>query len=134
MSSQLRDQTEPRLCSVFGAPCGAALVTILPTIFNCVYNNNIFLIVFPGREPMDNIVQPNVTAVGAGTAAGGPESAQERLIKYIPLDIAGAYPLLENGIAEYVKNPFPKLPASTIIWAVFGLLLLYYVIKLHIQF
>ena len=82
---------------------------------------------------MDNIVRPEIVAK-AGAAAAGAEGPQERLIKYIPLDIAGAYPLLQNGVADYVKNPLPKLPAQWIIWAVFGLLLLYYVVKLHFQF
>jgi hypothetical protein len=51
---------------------------------------------------MDYIVRPKIRLPGAGKAAGAEESAQDRLLKYIPLSIAGAYPLLENGIAEFI--------------------------------
>jgi hypothetical protein len=83
---------------------------------------------------MDRIVRPNIRLAGAGQAAGGQESAQDRLLKYIPLSIAGAYPLLENGIAEYTKAPVAHLPSRWIEWFVFAALLLYYAISLHRAF
>jgi hypothetical protein len=83
---------------------------------------------------MDSIVLPNIRATGAGQAATAPESAQDRLLKYIPLSIAGAYPLLENGVAEYIQSPVGNLSPRWIEWFVFVALLLYYAIILNRAF
>jgi hypothetical protein len=70
----------------------------------------------------------------AKAAAAGGDSPQDRLLKYIPLTIAGAYPLLENGIAEYIKTPIAGLAPRWIEWAVFGALILWYLIFLQRKF
>jgi len=83
---------------------------------------------------MEYIVRPKVTLEGAGKAAGGEQTPQDRLMTYIPLSISGVYPLLENGISDYVKTPFHGLSPRSLELVVFGLLLLWYVIFLHRQF
>src|ERR1700754_2915889 len=82
---------------------------------------------------MDYIVRPNI-AVKAAKAASGEQTPQDRLMTYIPLSISGIYPLLENGIAEYIKSPFKNLSPRLIEWAIFGLLLLWYIFFLHKQY
>jgi len=83
---------------------------------------------------MDYIVKPKLDLQGSGKAAGADESPQDRLLKYIPLSIAGAYPLLENGIAEYIKTPVSGISPRAIEWFVFGALLLWYVLFLNQKF
>ena len=84
---------------------------------------------------MDYIVRPNVSQPGPGKAAASSEqSTQDRLMAYIPLSISGVYPLLENGIAEYIKTPFKDISPRSIELAVFGLLLLWYMLFLHKQY
>jgi hypothetical protein len=82
---------------------------------------------------MDYVVRPNIAAPAA-KAASAQQTAQDRLMTYIPLSISGVYPLLENGIAEYVKSPFEKMSPRLIEWAIFGLLLLWYILFLHKQY
>ena len=83
---------------------------------------------------MNYIVEPRIREPGTGKAAGANESPQERLLKYVPLSIAGAYPLLENGIAEYIKTPIGGISPREIAWFVFAALLLWYVLFLNQKF
>jgi len=83
---------------------------------------------------MDYIVRPRIRLPGAAKAAGGEQPWQDRLIKYIPLNIAGAYPLLENGFEQYLKAPLGGLSPRWIEWSVFGALVFWYVCFLNKQF
>ena len=83
---------------------------------------------------MDYIVRPNITLGGAGKAASAQEKPQDRLLKYIPLSIAGAYPILENGIAEYIKTPIGEISPRLIEWLVFAALLVWYGLFLNLKF
>lgn len=86
-------------------------------------------------QPKANwVVLPNTIERGAGQSASSQETPDQRLFKYIPLSIAGAYPLLENAITDYIKSPISGVPPRLLEWIVFGLLLLWYAIALHRAF
>ncbi|MGA8497169.1 MAG: hypothetical protein WB764_16915 [Xanthobacteraceae bacterium] len=83
---------------------------------------------------MDYIVRPKIREPGTGKAAAGDEAPQDRLLKYIPLTIAGAYPILENGIAQYITTPVADMSPRFLEWLVFAALILYYVLFLNVKF
>lgn len=84
---------------------------------------------------MDLIVLPRRRLRGAGLAASGAaESPQDRLRKYIPLEIAAAYPLLENGLETYVSAPVTGLAPRAVQMLAVAALLLYYALRLHAAF
>jgi hypothetical protein len=81
---------------------------------------------------MDYIVRPKRRVRGAGVAASSGQAPQDRLLAYIPLTIVGAYPILENALAQYGNTPpLPGLSLSCLERIVFALLILYYVLFLN---
>jgi hypothetical protein len=105
-----------------------------PAWGNPAYTNNgpavMERFVFP-KNVKDWVVLPKIVKPGAGQGASGQETPDQRLLKYIPLSIAGAYPLLENAITDYVKSPIAGVPPGLLEWIVFGLLLLWYALALN---
>jgi hypothetical protein len=83
------------------------------------------------------IVKPRIRQPGAGTAAASTdETWSARLAKYIPLSIAGAYPVLDNALIAYAREPitdFGLTPRALDI-IVFAALLGFSTLELHNQY
>ena len=87
---------------------------------------------------MDRIVRPRIRAKGVGraAAASSEDSAHVRLLKYVPVEIAGAFPLLENVVAGYARNQlelFGRSPRE-VGWIIFCVLLAIFFWRLNEQF
>jgi len=75
---------------------------------------------------MIRVLRPKIKERGAGTAvAGGQDDWTARLASYIPLPISGAYPLLDNALTAYAKEPLAQLGIAPWVlgWFVFVALL-----------
>lgn len=85
---------------------------------------------------MSNVIKPRISDPHTGRAVSGDEAWSERLVKYIPLPIAGAYPVLENALQSYQKQAGLHLPIPTfwLVVIVFWLLVLWSWLDLHKQY
>ncbi|MEX3986198.1 hypothetical protein AB4Y45_45905 [Paraburkholderia sp. EG287A] len=63
---------------------------------------------------MDRIVEPVVKDKGGKAVAGPHESAGDRLLKYVPPDVAGFYAVAQAALASYSKDSLASLSASTL--------------------
>lgn len=85
---------------------------------------------------MSRVIKPRISDPHTGRAVSGDEAWSERLVKYIPLPIAGAYPVLENALQSYQKQEGMHLPIPTLwlVRAVFCVLVLWTLWDLHEQY
>jgi hypothetical protein len=70
---------------------------------------------------------------GRAVSSSGDDYAQ-RLLRYIPVPIAGIYPVLDSAIQTYRKSPVTGLPSQFLNEVVFGLFLVAVIVDIHVAY
>jgi hypothetical protein len=75
---------------------------------------------------MIRLLRPQINGPLAAAGAWSPDDWHDRLMKYVPVEIAGAYPIIENIVSEHTKNGKSIIGFSPLsfAWCIFAILLL----------